>query len=161
MQGMPLRAAIRCIRFLSASRPNSLRSDSGLGGGSLPAPHYAVLLSIPRLVSVILLSVNVMTGKMQLWACYSEYSLTGSVICSIMKSPENPDFSWAFYFSKRSTSSWPSSYPASLSCSTNHSSTPSTASLKESISISSLSVMVTSFLVCQRLMISSSPERLM
>ena len=60
VQGMPLRAAIRCIRFLSASRPNSLRSDSGLGGGSLPAPHYAVLLSIPRLVSVILLSVNVM-----------------------------------------------------------------------------------------------------
>ena len=60
VQGMPLRAAIRCIRFLSASRPNSLRSDNGLGGGSLPAPHYAVLLSIPRLVSVILLSVNVM-----------------------------------------------------------------------------------------------------
>ena len=60
VQGMPLRAAIRCIRFLSASRPNSLRSDSGIGGGSLPAPHYAVLLSIPRLVSVILLSVNVM-----------------------------------------------------------------------------------------------------
>ena len=60
VQGMPLRAAIRCIRLLSASRPNSLRSDSGLGGGSLPAPHYAVLLSIPRLVSVILLSVNVM-----------------------------------------------------------------------------------------------------
>ena len=60
VQGMPLRAAIRCIRFLSASRPNSLRSDSGLGGGSLPAPHCAVLLSIPRLVSVILLSVNVM-----------------------------------------------------------------------------------------------------
>ena len=48
VQGMPLRAAIRCIRFLSASRPNSLRSDSGLGGGSLPAPHHAVLLSIPR-----------------------------------------------------------------------------------------------------------------
>ena len=69
---MPLRAAIRCIRFLSASR-----SDSGLGGGSLPAPHYAVLLSIPRLVSVILLSVNVMTGKMQLRVCYSEYFLTG------------------------------------------------------------------------------------
>ena len=49
VQGMPLRAAIRCIRFLSASRPNSLRSDSGLGGGSLPAPHHAVLLSILRL----------------------------------------------------------------------------------------------------------------
>ena len=147
---MPLRAAIRCIRFLSASRPNSLRSDSGLGGGSLPAPHYAVLLSIPRLVSVILLSDLCQ---------YLLNAITGSQL--YMKSPENPDFSWAFYFSKRSTSSWPSSYPASLSCSTNHSSTPSTASLKESISISSLSVMVTSFLVCQRLMISSSPERLM
>ena len=161
---MPLRAAIRCIRFLSASRPNSLHSDSGLGGGSLPAPHYAVLLSIPRLVSVILLSVNVMTGKMQLWACYSEYFLTGFVICSVLiheKSGKSGLFMGFFYFSKRSTSSWPSSYPASLSCSTNHSSTPSTASLKESISISSLSVMVTSFLVCQRLMISSSPERLM
>ena len=70
VQGMPLRAAIRCIRFLSASRPNSLRSDSGLGGGSLPAPHYAVLLSIPRLVSVILLSVNVMREY-----CYCRHNI--------------------------------------------------------------------------------------
>ena len=35
-----------------------------------------------------------------------------------------------FYFSKSSTSSCPSLYPASLSCSTNHSSTPSTASFE-------------------------------
>ena len=161
VQGMPLRAAIRCIRFLSASRPNSLRSDSGLGGGSLPAPHYAVLLSIPRLVSVILLSVNVMRKIADMIYRTFPDLFSWSAQYLYMKSPENPDFSWAFYFSKRSTSSWPSSYPASLSCSTNHSSTPSTAFLKESISISCLSVMVTSFLVCQRLMISSSPERLM
>ena len=44
---------------------------------------------------------------------------------------------------------------------TNHSSTPSTASLKESISISAFSVKVTPFLDSQRSLISSSLERLM
>ena len=105
---MPLRAAIP-NSFLSASRPNSLRSDSGLGG-ELACTSLRRTLEHSRLVSVILLSVNVMREY-----CYCRHNI-----------PYIPD----------------------LFCSTNHSSTPSTASLKESISISSLSVMVTSFLVC-------------
>ena len=58
----------------------------------------------------------------------------------------------------RAISKYLFSFSSSL---TNHSSTPSTASLKESMSMSSFFVMVTPFFDCQRLMISSSPERLM
>ena len=39
-------SAIRCKRLLSASRPNSLRSDSGLDGGNLLTSHNAGLASI-------------------------------------------------------------------------------------------------------------------